>query len=62
MGTREAMDRFGKRMADAERRSGKLPDSQAIERAIKEDFSKIRGSLKPGSSHPAAKERDGERK
>ena len=62
MGARDAMERHGKRLAETERRSGKLPDSRAIERTVQADFNKIATSAKPGSTHPLAHSRGGERK
>ena len=59
MGARDAMERFGKRLAEAERKAGKLPDSRAIERTVRQDFNKIATSAKPGSTHPLAHSRGG---
>ena len=62
MGARDAMDRHGRKLAEVERKSGRLPDSAAIDRIVKADFQSISSSLKPGSTHPLANARDGERK
>lgn len=58
---RDAMEQLRQSRADDYRRAGKLPDTRAIEKEVREDFRRAEHAAKRGTDHPLNKNRGGER-
>lgn len=60
--SRSAIEAHKARLADTERKAGRVPNSQTIESTARADFARAERGVKPGKDHPLAQTRGGERK
>lgn len=60
--SRSAIEAHKARLADTERRAGRVPESSKIEQTARADFANAARGVKPGKEHPLTQSRGGERK